>query len=736
MNKHAENYLQKVDLQVASSLVDFVENEVLPGLDISASGFWQSLSGVVNELTPQNIALLEERDELQAKLDVWNAAHKDSFSPSDYKKFLQEIGYLVPEGSEFKISTENVDDEIARQAGPQLVVPTSNARFALNATNARWGSLYDALYGTDAIPSDHGAQATGAYNPLRGDKVIAFGRAFLDEHFPIVGSDGRQMSHVSALAYTIQTSSSGAYVLHIGTQAGNAGLETPAKFIGFQGAPENPSSILLTHNGLRVAIEIDPTSAIGATDKAGVKDLTMEAALTTIQDFEDSVAAVDAQDKIGVYRNWLGLMKGDLEESFQKGGKAMTRALANDKTYVGTDGHDLVLHGRSLLFCRNVGHLMSNPAIIDANGREIQEGIMDAMFSSTIALHDLKGSNTRKNSRTGSVYIVKPKMHGPKEAAFANTLFDRVEDELGLARHSLKIGVMDEERRTTVNLKECIRAVKDRVVFINTGFLDRTGDEIHTSMLLGPMTTKAGIKQQAWIKAYENWNVDIGLECGLSGRAQIGKGMWAMPDEMAQMLVEKIGHPKSGANTAWVPSPIGATLHSTHYHQVNVFDVQKDLAKRARASLDDILTIPLKAKDQNFSADEVQRELDNNAQGILGYVVRWIDQGVGCSKVPDINNVGLMEDQATLRISSQHLANWLEHGITTEVAIRDTFKRMAAIVDEQNAHDPVYVPMCKNLEESIAYQAALALVFKGKEQPSGYTEPLLHQYRLALKASM
>jgi len=736
MNKHAENYLQKVDLQVASSLVDFVENEVLPGLDISASGFWQSLSGVVNELTPQNIALLEERDELQAKLDVWNAAHKDSFSPSDYKKFLQEIGYLVPEGSEFKISTENVDDEIARQAGPQLVVPTSNARFALNATNARWGSLYDALYGTDAIPSDHGAQATGAYNPLRGDKVIAFGRAFLDEHFPIVGSDGRQMSHVSALAYTIQTSSSGAYVLHIGTQAGNAGLETPAKFIGFQGAPENPSSILLTHNGLRVAIEIDPTSAIGATDKAGVKDLTMEAALTTIQDFEDSVAAVDAQDKIGVYRNWLGLMKGDLEESFQKGGKAMTRALANDKTYVGTDGHDLVLHGRSLLFCRNVGHLMSNPAIIDANGREIQEGIMDAMFSSTIALHDLKGSNTRKNSRTGSVYIVKPKMHGPKEAAFANTLFDRVEDELGLARHSLKIGVMDEERRTTVNLKECIRAVKDRVVFINTGFLDRTGDEIHTSMLLGPMTTKAGIKQQAWIKAYENWNVDIGLECGLSCRAQIGKGMWAMPDEMAQMLVEKIGHPKSGANTAWVPSPIGATLHSTHYHQVNVFDVQKDLAKRARASLDDILTIPLKAKDQNFSADEVQRELDNNAQGILGYVVRWIDQGVGCSKVPDINNVGLMEDRATLRISSQHLANWLEHGITTEVAIRDTFKRMAAIVDEQNAHDPVYVPMCKNLEESIAYQAALALVFKGKEQPSGYTEPLLHQYRLALKASM
>ena len=736
MNKHAENYLQKVDLQVASSLVDFVENEVLPGLDISASGFWQSLSGVVNELTPQNIALLEERDELQAKLDVWNAAHKDSFSPSDYKKFLQEIGYLVPEGSEFKISTENVDDEIARQAGPQLVVPTSNARFALNATNARWGSLYDALYGTDAIPSDHGAQATGAYNPLRGDKVIAFGRAFLDEHFPIVGSDGRQMSHVSALAYTIQKGSSGAYVLHIGTQAGNAGLETPAKFIGFQGAPENPSSILLTHNGLRVAIEIDPTSAIGATDKAGVKDLTMEAALTTIQDFEDSVAAVDAQDKIGVYRNWLGLMKGDLEESFQKGGKAMTRALANDKTYVGTDGHDLVLHGRSLLFCRNVGHLMSNPAIIDANGREIQEGIMDAMFSSTIALHDLKGSNTRKNSRTGSVYIVKPKMHGPKEAAFANTLFDRVEDELGLARHSLKIGVMDEERRTTVNLKECIRAVKDRVVFINTGFLDRTGDEIHTSMLLGPMTTKAGIKQQAWIKAYENWNVDIGLECGLSGRAQIGKGMWAMPDEMAQMLVEKIGHPKSGANTAWVPSPIGATLHSTHYHQVNVFDVQKDLAKRARASLDDILTIPLKAKDQNFSADEVQRELDNNAQGILGYVVRWIDQGVGCSKVPDINNVGLMEDRATLRISSQHLANWLEHGITTEVAIRDTFKRMAAIVDEQNAHDPVYVPMCKNLEESIAYQAALALVFKGKEQPSGYTEPLLHQYRLALKASM
>ncbi len=731
MPQTTQTMIQKADLNVSDAMVAFVENEVLPGLDVSADAFWSSLSSVVHDLTPINKALLAEREALQAKLDEWCVANRDSFNFEQYKAFLLEIGYLVPEGEPFAVTTDNVDDEIAQQAGPQLVVPTSNARFALNATNARWGSLYDALYGTDAIPADGGAEAVGAYNPVRGARVIAYARDFLDQHFPL---EGTNTSHSKATAYKVVKSDSGEYALSVSLGDTDYSLAEEGQFVGFQGDAENPSSVLLSHNGLRVAIEIDPESPIGSTDAAGVKDLTLEAAITTIQDFEDSVAAVDAQDKIGVYRNWLGLMKGDLAESFEKGGKTMTRRLEDDKVYTGLDGSELTLHGRSLLFCRNVGHLMSNPAILDKDGNEIQEGIMDAMLSVLIALHDLKGNGPRKNSRKGSVYIVKPKMHGAKEVAFASALFDRVEDEYGLARNTIKIGVMDEERRTTVNLKECIRAVKDRVVFINTGFLDGTGDEIHTSMQLGAMDAKSGIKQQAWIKAYENWNVDIGLECGLSGKAQIGKGMWAMPDEMAQMLVEKIGHPKSGANTAWVPSPIGATLHATHYHQVNVFDVQKELANRPRASLDDILTVPLKAADKTFTEAEIQHELDNNAQGILGYVVRWIDQGVGCSKVPDINNVGLMEDRATLRISSQHIANWLEHGITTPEAVNATFARMAAVVDQQNAADPSYTPMSTDLDNSIAYQAALDLVFLGNEQPSGYTEPLLHSYRLKLKA--
>ena len=733
-------YQSKGDLKVASQLIKFVEAEVLPGLEISADEFWQSLSAVVNDLTPKNKALLETRQALQSEIDEWNVAHKgmqfDSALKAEYLSFLKRIGYLVDEPNDFSITTQNVDVEIAEQAGPQLVVPTSNARFALNATNARWGSLYDALYGTDVIPSDNGAEATGAYNPVRGARVIEFGRRFLDKHFALVLEEGEAASHSQVSQYLLASETGKSLELRASTPNGVALLAKPEQCVGFQGDAQNPSSILLRHNGLHVAIEIDPESQIGKADGAGVKDITMEAAITAIQDFEDSVAAVDAQDKITVYRNWLGLMKGDLEESFVKGGKELTRRLADDKLYSGVDGKELRLHGRSLLFCRNVGHLMSIPAILDANGDQIQEGIMDAMFSVLIALHDIKGNGTRKNSRTGSVYIVKPKMHGPEEVAFANELFARVEDEYRLDRNTLKIGVMDEERRTTVNLKACIHEVKDRIVFINTGFLDRTGDEIHTSMLLGPMTTKAGIKKREWIQAYENWNVDIGLECGLSGRAQIGKGMWAMPDEMAQMLDEKIGHPQSGANTAWVPSPIGATLHATHYHDVDVFAVQNKLAKRERASLEDILTIPLMSRDEKLSPEQIQHELDNNAQGILGYVVRWIDQGVGCSKVPDINDVGLMEDRATLRISSQHIANWLEHGLTNEKQVNATFERMASVVDQQNESDPLYQPMSGNFTTSVAYRAALSLVFDGKTQPSGYTEPLLHQFRLELKATL
>jgi malate synthase len=719
-------YSERSGLQVSPIMAGFIEHEVLPGLNISTDQFWQSMAAVMADLGPINKALLAERDDLQAKLDQWNVQHAGSFDAHAYKSYLAEIGYLVEEGDDFVITTGNVDDEIAKQAGAQLVVPTSNARFALNASNARWGSMYDALYGTDVISEQDGAHKAGAYNPVRGKKVIAFCRDFLDAHFAL-----NTGSHADATNYQISDTS-----LAVTQQDGTiVSLANAAQCIGYQGKPDAPTSILLQHNGLRVAIEIDARSAVGQTDLAGVKDLTSEAALTTIQDFEDSVAAVDAEDKVGVYRNWLGLMKGDLQDTFNKGDAMMTRELATDKVYTALDGSEIVLHGRSLLFCRNVGHLMSNPAILDQAGNEIQEGIMDAMISVLIAKHDLERSTGLRNSRAGSVYIVKPKMHGPKEVAFANTLFNRVEDELGLARYTVKIGVMDEERRTTVNLKECIRAVKDRVVFINTGFLDRTGDEIHTSMLLGAMAPKDNIKKQPWISAYENWNVDIGLECGLSGKAQIGKGMWAMPDEMAEMLVAKIGHPKSGANTAWVPSPIGATLHSIHYHQVDVFAVQEELKRRARASLDDILTVPLASDADALTADEVQKELDNNAQGILGYVVRWIDQGVGCSKVPDINDVGLMEDRATLRISSQHIANWLEHGVTNEAQVHETMQRMAAVVDLQNSGDPLYQAMAGNFESSFAYRAAIELVIKGKDQPNGYTEPLLHQYRLALKAA-
>lgn len=719
-------YIERSSLKVSPIMAEFIETEVLPGLDTTADQFWASLASVVSDLTPTNNALLAKRDQLQKQLDVWNQANQAWFDLDSYKKFLLDIGYLVKEGDDFNIGTQNVDAEIAQQAGPQLVVPTSNARFALNATNARWGSLYDALYGTDAIPEQAGAEKGGAYNPIRGAKVIQFCRDLLDAHWPLsTGSHGEVGKYQANDAGLVA-------ILENGDQAS---LREPSQCLGYQGDAENPTSILLTHNGLRLAIEIDASSPIGKTDKAGVKDLTTEAALTTIQDFEDSVAAVDAEDKVGVYRNWLGLMKGDLSESFEKGGQTQTRKLAQDRHYTALDGSQLVLHGRSLLFCRNVGHLMSNPAILDAQDNEIQEGIMDAMISVLIAKHDLKSTGGLRNSRTGSVYIVKPKMHGPQEVAFANSLFNRVEDELSLARHTVKIGVMDEERRTTVNLKECIRQVKDRVVFINTGFLDRTGDEIHTSMLLGAMAPKAEIKQLPWITAYEDWNVDIGLECGLSGKAQIGKGMWAMPDEMAEMLLAKIGHPRAGANTAWVPSPNGATLHATHYHDEDVFALQAKLAKRARASLDDILSIPLSKAPDELTDAQIQAELDNNIQGILGYVVRWIDQGVGCSKVPDINNVGLMEDRATLRISSQHIANWLEHEVCNQAQVRETFERMAAVVDKQNAGDAAYQPMDGHLKASIAYQAALALVFEGKTQPNGYTEPLLHAYRLKLKAS-
>ncbi len=710
-------------LKIAKPIYDLVTDRICPQVGIDADNFWASFAAIIETFAPRNQALLKKRESLQALIDSW---HQQQAQPdfARYKSFLQDIGYLVPEGPDFTIAPKNVDREIALQAGPQLVVPIMNARFALNAVNARWGSLYDALYGNDVISEEGGAEKAGSYNPIRGNRVIDYGRDFLDMAVPLATGSHKDVTGYRVVSQGLQASLA---------DGQSTGLKQQEQFVGFNGDTEIPSSILLQNNKLNIEIQVDSSHQIGATDRAGVKDIVLEAALTTIMDCEDSVAAVDAEDKALAYSNWMGLISGNLEETIHRNGKSFVRRMNPHRQYTAADGSEISLSGRSLMFVRNVGHLMTNPAILYGDNLEVPEGIMDGMITSLISSQDIKTPDSQNNSTAGSIYIVKPKMHGPEEVAFTDDLFNSIEDALALDRHSIKVGIMDEERRTSVNLKECIRAAKDRVVFINTGFLDRTGDEIHTSMQAGPFALKGDLKTLPWINAYEDQNVDVGLACGLKGKAQIGKGMWAVPDNMADMMKVKVAHPKSGANTAWVPSPTAATLHAMHYHQVDVASLQDQIAQRTPADVDDILNIPLLG-DRVLSAEQIQLELDNNAQGLLGYVVRWVEQGVGCSKVPDINNVGLMEDRATLRISSQHMANWWHHGVCTAEQIKETLQRMAAVVDAQNIGDADYVSMGPNFDQSIAFQAACDLVFKGLEQPSGYTEPLLHAYRQKAKA--
>ena len=711
--------IEKNGLKISSVMFDFVNNEAIPETGLDPDQFWAKFSEVVHEMAPTNKYLIKKRETIQKKIDDWHKSNKGKeFDKTEYIKFLKSLDYLIEEKNEFKIETSNVDEEISSIAGPQLVVPVDNARYALNAANARWGSLYDALYGTDVIPGEKKKD----YDVKRATEVVNYVRDFLDENFPLKQKSWKEISKI----YLENNQ------LILSADEEKDQLKNDHQFIGYKGDKLKPNSILIKNNNLHIEIVIDPNTIVGKNDKASISDIIMESALSTIVDNEDSVAAVDAEDKVKCYRNWLGLMKGDLISKFEKNGKKITRKLNPDRKYTSKNGEKITLHGRALLLNRNVGHLMTNPSIILKDGSEIPEGIMDAFISNLCALHDFKNKN---NSRTGSVYIVKPKMHGPEEVAFTNTLFEKVEETLGMKKYSIKVGIMDEERRTTVNLKECIRQVKNRIVFINTGFLDRTGDEMHTSFEAGPMIFKGDMKKSTWLNTYENWNVDIGLACGFSGKAQIGKGMWAMPDQMANMMDQKIGHPKSGANCAWVPSPTAATLHSIHYHKVNVFNEQNKIKSRNKARVEDILEIP-KADRPNWSIEDINRELENNAQGILGYVVRWVDQGVGCSKVPDINNIGLMEDRATLRISSQHIANWLHHGICKKEQVMEIMKKMAKTVDEQNKNDPNYKKMTGNYENSIAFSAACDLVFKGRTQPSGYTEPLLHQKRLETKSSI
>ena len=725
------NRIQKGILAIDPLMYDFIENEVLPTVGVDSDSYWSGFEKVVKKFTPRNKELLATREHLQAQIDEWHLQHPAKEGNIDfaaYKQFLIDIGYLLPEGDDFQVSTENVDTEITDIAGPQLVVPVKNARYALNANNARWGSLYDALYGTDVISDDDGKEPTRAYNPKRGAAVVAYAKQFLDDNMALASG-----SYNEATGFKVVDGQ-----LEIALGDNSTLLQDPSKFVGYIGSQEQPTAILLKNNNLHVEIQIDANNIIGKDDPAHIKDVILESAVSAIQDLEDSIAAVDADGKVNAYRSWLGLMNGDLEESFEKNGKSYTRKQNPDREYTTPEGGQLILPGRALLLIRNVGHLMQNPAILIDLGEgyeEVFEGIMDTLLTPLMSLNDIKGKSKHANSRTGSMYIVKPKMHSPDEVAFASEVFAASEDLLGLPRNTIKMGIMDEERRMTVNLKEAIRQAKERVIFINTGFLDRTGDEMHTSMNAGPFVRKIRMKAQAWQPAYEQWNVDVGLETGLQGHAQIGKGMWARPDDMKEMVETKITHPQEGANTAWVPSPTGATLHSMHYHQVNVADVQSRLKSRKRANIDDILTIPL-AKEPDWTPEEAQTELENNAQGILGYVVRWVNQGIGCSKVPDINNVGLMEDRATLRISSQHIANWLHHNIVTEEQVMEVMKRMAKVVDTQNADDPEYQPMTPNLDDSIAFQAACDLVFKGRVQPSGYTEPLLHRARRKLKGSL